>query len=369
MKHMTHPTRWRLVSLAVFAALVFPGLVLAQEATEKKETQSEVKLPADFNLRDIMTPAGKRGPLAPELIGEKEKMFASLERLASEGDNGEANFGPRGGRIIFQATMPGEQHDQIYVMDRDGENRYMVSTGKGRATCSSFFPNGQRFVYASTHLREEIPAKPAESEYEWDFDEAFDLFLANFRGETIEQLTDTPGYDAECTVSPSGKTILWTSARDGDLEIYKMDIEERVPVRITNAKGYDGGAFFSPDETRIVYRASRTDNYKNLEIYVCDADGTNHRQITNNGAVNFAPCFHPSGERIVFSSNMDDPRNFELYMMKTDGTELVRITHSPGFDGFPHFSHDGRFLLFCSNRAAPESGDTHVFVAEFRPYW
>jgi Tol biopolymer transport system component len=366
---MTRRPRWKRTCLAALAALILPCVVLAQEATEKKDTQPEVKLPTDFNLRDIMTPAGRRGPLAPELIGEKEKMFASLERLTSEGDNGEAYFGPRGGRIIFQATMPGEEHDQIYVMNRDAEGIYMVSTGKGRATCSYFFPNGQRFIYASTHLREETPPKPAGGEYEWEFDEAFDLYIANFRGETIERLTDTPGYDAECTVSPSGETILWTSARDGDLEIYKMDMEERVPVRITNAKGYDGGAFFSPDETRIVYRASRTENYKNLEIYICDADGTNHRRITDNGAVNFAPYFHPSGERIIFSSNMDDPKNFELYMMKTDGTELMRITHSPGFDGFPHFSLDGRFLLFCSNRADPESGDTHIFVAEFRPYW
>jgi Tol biopolymer transport system component len=66
---------------------------------------------------------------------------------------------------------------------------------------------------------------------------------------------------------------------------------------------------------------------------------------------------------------MDDPKNFELYMIRDDGSDLRRITHAEGFDGFPYFSANGRYLIFCSNRADPASRETHVFVADFKPYW
>jgi len=98
-----------------------------------------------------------------------------------------------------------------------------------------------------------------------------------------------------------------------------------------------------------------------------DADGGNVRQVTDNGAANFGPYWHPSGEKILFSSNMHDPtgRDFEIYMIKVDGTGLERITYSEGFDGFPVFSPDGRYLVFGSNRNQAMEGETNVFIAEW----
>jgi len=308
---------------------------------------------------------------ADDKIAEEEKPFlTSLTQLTFEGDNGEAYFDREGRRILWQSTRPPHEFDQIYMMNVDGTDKRMVSTGEGRTTCSYFTGSGDTFIYASTHLREGVPPKPeGHGGYEWAFDEAYDVFLATLDGTILEQLTDAPGYDAECTISPSGRQMIWTSARDGDLEVYKMNMQKRVPVRITDEPGYDGGAFFSPRERYIVYRGSRTESYKDLQIFVCDADGSNHKQLTENDSVNFAPYFHPDEEHIIFSSNMDDPRNFDLYMIRVDGTDLWRITYSPGFDGFPHFSGDGKRLLFCSNRAALEEGETHVFLADFTPTW
>jgi Tol biopolymer transport system component len=104
-----------------------------------------------------------------------------------------------------------------------------------------------------------------------------------------------------------------------------------------------------------------------LEIYVMDADGSNQRQVTDLGAANFAPYWHPSGEKILFSSNLDDPsgRDFEIFMIDLDGTGLTRITHAEGFDGFPVFSPDGRHLVFASNRNNGGTNDTNVFIAEW----
>src|SRR5690606_25348812 len=118
---------------------------------------------------------------------------------------------------------------------------------------------------------------------------------------------------------------------------------------------YDGGAFFSADCSRIVWRASRPqgaalDEYRELlgqglvrpsklEIFVANADGSDARQVTYLGAAAFAPYFHPSGKRILFSSNHGDPRGreFDIWAVDVDGGNLERITHAPGFDGFPMF--------------------------------
>ncbi|HXF06720.1 MAG TPA: hypothetical protein VNM72_15090, partial [Blastocatellia bacterium] len=97
--------------------------------------------------------------------------------------------------------------------------------------------------------------------------------------------------------------------------------------------------------------------------------GSRQRQITNNGAANFAPFFHPDGKRIIFASNLHNPqgRDFDLYLINDDGTKLERITFNPTFDGFPMFSPDGRKLVFASNRNAKAPGETNIFIADWIP--
>jgi Tol biopolymer transport system component len=198
------------------------------------------------------------------------------------------------------------------------------------------------------------------------------------------QLTHSWGYDAEATFSPVEDLIVFTSMRDGDLDIYTMRGDGSDVRRLTDEVGYDGGPFFSPDGTKIVYRAGYPEtaeemaDYKKLlaqgmirpsalEVYVMDADGSNKVQVTDNGAANFGPFFHPSGEKILFSSNMDDPtgREFDIYMINVDGSGLERITYTGGFDGFPMFSPDGKYLVFGSNRNESHPGNTNVFIAEW----
>ena len=199
-------------------------------------------------------------------------------------------------------------------------------------------------------------------------------------------MTKTPGYDAEATVSPDGKKIIFTSMRDGDLDLYVMDINGKNVKRLTTELGYDGGAFFSPDGKQIVYRAyhpkteAEITRYKdrlannliepnNFEIWVMDADGSNKRQVTKLGDASFAPYFTPDGKRIIFCTNhfATDPRkrNFDLALINLDGTGLERVTFNETFDGFRMFSPDGTKLVFASNRNAGKEGDTNVFVADW----
>ena len=315
-----------------------------------------------------------------------EPHLTNLRMLTRLGENAEAYFSAEGLRLIFQGTRPGESAcDQIYVMEVDGSNVRRVSTGEGRTTCGYFFPSGDRILYSSTHLdAPECPPPPDYSRgYVWPLNE-FDILTARPDGSDLRRLTDTPGYDAEATISPDGRTIVFTSTRDGDLDIYAMDADGSNVRRLTNEPGYDGGPFFSPDGTRIVYRAhhptdpAALEDYRallrdglvrptQLDIFVMDVDGSNQRKLTDNGAANFAPFFHPSGEKVIFSSNVHEPtgRDFDLYMIGIDGTGLERVTRHPDFDGFPMFSPDGTKLVFASNRGAQREGDTNVFIADW----
>jgi Tol biopolymer transport system component len=320
-----------------------------------------------------------------ELALPQEKHLRNIRQLTFGGENAEAYFSADGKKLIFQSTRAGHECDQIYTMKIDGSDVRMVSTGDGRTTCSYFLPGDKRVLYSSTHLgAKQCPPRPDFSQgYVWAVYDTFDIFTANADGSDLKQLTTTPGYDAETTISPKGK-LVFTSKRDGDLDIYTMDANGGNVMRLTNELGYDGGPFWSYDGKQIVYRAyhPQTEKEKSdyvallkqnlirptvLDIWVMNADGSNKRQVTNLNKASFAPYFFPDGKRIIFSSNNADPkgRDFDLYVIKTDGTGLERITYNETFDGFPMFSPNGKKLVFASNRNAKVRGDTNIFIADW----
>jgi Tol biopolymer transport system component len=313
-----------------------------------------------------------------------------LRQLTFGGENAEAYFAFGGGELVLQAKVPGAGCDRIYRMSlaEPAPQLVPVSSGKGATTCSYFMPGDQQIVYASTHLGgDACPPPPDRSRgYVWAIYDSYDIFKANRDGSGLTRLTDARGYDAEATVCGKDGSIVFTSVRDGDLDLYRMDADGKNVRRLTNTPGYDGGAFFNADCSKLVWRASRPrpgkelDDYRallaqrlvrptKLELYVGKADGSDATQITYLDAASFAPYWHPSQRRIVFSSNYGDPRGreFDLWAVDESGANLERITHAPGFDGFPMFSPDGKLLAFSSNRGRAEgSSDTNVFLARWR---
>ncbi len=331
--------------------------------------------------------------VADTLRYEQEANLKNLRQLTFGGDNAEAYFSFDNSKLVFQAANEAWDApcDQIFYMPLSGytgERPPMLSTGKGRTTCSYFMPGDTTILYASTHLGgDECPESPpvVNGKYVWPIYESYDIFVADLEGNIKQQLTDHPGYDAEATLSPDGSKIVFTSTRSSDLELWTINTDGSELTQVTDELGYDGGAFFSPDGTKLIFRASRPKTeeeqatYKALlaqgvvqptemEIFVCNVDGSDMQQITDLGGANWAPYFHPSGEKLLFSTNhhVEGGRQFNIFSINLDGTGLKQVTFDKTFDAFPMFSYDGKYLVFSSNRNNGGTRDTNVFLAEWQ---
>jgi Tol biopolymer transport system component len=378
--------------------LVLLALTLTISACNNKDTDTTAKiennqkennvnyhgqkynLGNDKNLKDLKYPG--------------EKHFKNVKQLTFKGDNAEGYWSFDGKKLVFQAHNEnwGDHCDQIYIMDAlkglssPEDKAKLVSTGKGRTTCSYFLPGDSLILYASTHEGgENCPPEPSKTAgYVWGIYPSYDIYVADLNGNIKKKLTNTPGYDAEATVSPKGDKIVYTSTRSGDIELWTMDIDGSNKKQVTHELGYDGGAFFSPDGTKLIFRSSRPKTpeeikkYKDLlaknlveptdmELFICDIDGNNMRQITHLGNANWSPYFLPSGKKVLFSSNHKSKKGFpfNLFMINIDGTGLEQITFGHVFESFPVFSPDGKYLVFASNRNNGGTRDTNLFLAEW----
>lgn len=316
----------------------------------------------------------------------RERHLANLRQLTFGGLNAEAYFDATGTRLVFQSTRPPFDCDQIFTMAAHGGEARLVSTGKGRTTCAYFFPDRPRLLYSTTHFDDAAcPPPPDRSRgYVWPVYPSYEIVTANLDGSDLKRLTQSSGYDAEGAVSPDGRTIVFCSARDGDLNLYLMDPEGSNVRRLTGRLGYDGGPFFSWDGQYIVYRShypetrGTEETYRAelaraqvrpavMDLYVMTADGRELRRVLANGAANFAPFMLPDSQRIIFSSNLHDPtrRTFALYVVRMDGSGLERVTYAEEFASFPMVSKEGTKLVFCSTRNATGPREINVFIADW----
>jgi TolB protein len=313
--------------------------------------------------------------------------LTNLLQLTHGGQNAEAYWAPDGKRLIFQSTRDKLDCDQIFIMNADGSNQHMVSTGQGRTTCAYFLKDNNHIVYASTHAASPACPPPADRSkgYVWAVYDTYDIYLATDDGKIEKKLAEAPGYDAEATVNWKTGNIVYTSMQSGDLDLWTMKTDGSGKKQITKTEGYDGGAVFSRDGKMIVWRANHPQtpeglkSYRELlaanlttpmkmELFVSDAEGGNLRQITNFGCASFAPTFTPDGKKVLFSSNKQacDSRKFELFLINVDGSGLEQVTDYGGFTSFPEFSPDGRKLVFATDKDSTGRYEFNIFTADWK---
>jgi Tol biopolymer transport system component len=330
----------------------------------------------------------------PGTANAEQAFLSRIRRLTVEGRRaGESYWSPDGQRLVFQSERePGNPFYQIYALDLATGDTKRISPGYGKTTCAFFRPRSDHVLFASTHhdprskqfQKDELDfrASGKERRYAWDYDPEFEIYTFAEKTGAYTRLTNARGYDAEASYSPDGQWIAFSSMRDAYErvltgserkqlevdpsyfgEIYIMRADGLGQKRLTMAPGYDGGPFFSPDGTRIVWR--RFDEQGLIaNVWTMKLDGTDQRQITDFGSMSWAPYIHPSGEYIVFASNKLGFENFEVFMVDVDGrNEPVRVTYSEGFDGLPVPSPDGRRIAWTSSRGGGREGQ--VFLADW----
>ena len=318
----------------------------------------------------------------------EQAFLKNITQLTSEFVRaGEGYFSPDAKSIIFQAEEKesGNPFYQIFTMDLANKKSVRVSPGIGKTTCSYFSPDGKKILFASSHLdpkskeyygeeyklRDEEKKAGKRRTYKWDFDPAMEIFEANPDGSGMKRLTDSPGYDAEASYSPDGKSIVFCSNRSGaeNLELYIMDSDGKNVRQLTNAPGcYYGGPFFSPDGKRIIFRTDRQKK-DNLQIHVIDVDGKNDRTLAENLAwVQWCPFWYSDSKHILFAaadhSTMMRP-NYDLYWMNVDSGKQQRITFAPGADILPVFTKDGKKMMWTSTRDG--RSPAQLYIGDFTP--
>lgn len=325
------------------------------------------------------------------LLFSQQIKLINIKQLTFEGDNGEAYFSIDNSKLVFQSKRDGNECDKIYEYDLKTNTVIPLSVNQGAFTCGYYGLDNEIFFSSTIEMGSDCPAvykHPNPHKYIWPL-RPFHIYSWNKKN-GIKKLSFIDGYNAETTVHPFENKIIFTSLQNGDIDLFEMDYNGKNIKQITNDFGYDGGAFYSPDGKKIVWRAWYPENeeqkqkwkmnLKNkyieavpLDIYIADRDGKNKKRLTNNGATNWAPSWHPDGKHIIFSSNMDDwnekynsyGHNFELYFINIDNLKLDRITENDTFDSFPMFSSNGKKLVFCSNRGSKNARQTNVFISDF----
>lgn len=384
-------------SLIFLAALGVIGCDQQRDIASTTESATSVQ-PTQSGEEPADGAAGATAVSAPETAATgplyEDQLLLNTYQLVTEGKrSGEGYFSADGTRIIYQAEVEGDNpFYQIFIRDIAAGTTQRVSPGIGLTTCAWIHPLEDLVIFASTHedpgalgkQQSEIEMRlSAESRgYAWDYDEHYEIYRANSDGSNLVNLTNSPGYDAEGSYSSDGSKIIFASNREAYnrplsqaeqrlfeddasyfMDLYIMDADGSNVQQLTNSPGYDGGPFFSADDQQIVWRRFNPDG-NSAEIWTMNADGSNPRQLTDSAMVSWGPYFHPSGDYIIYSSNVLGHANFELFMIDTLGQHApVRVTNTDGTDILPVFTPQGDKLAWSSTRT--EDGTSQIFMADW----
>lgn len=324
----------------------------------------------------------------------EEQLLTNIRQVTFAGQRaGEGYFSHDSLLLVFQSERePTNPFFQMYVLNRATGEVQRVSPGRGKTTCGWVHPNNNEVLFASTHLDPQARAKQKEElaqratgekrRYAWDFDEHYDVFQTRISGGPLKNLTHARGYDAEASWSPDGSLIVFTSNRraytekltEEEQESFKKDPSSLADIylmksdgtevrRLTNTLGYDGGPFFSADGKKICWRRFSPDG-ATAEVWTMNVDGTDQQQISHLGVMSWAPYFHPSGDYLIFATNLQGFANFELYVVDAAGkSQPVRATYADAFDSLPAFSSDGKILTWTSTRTPNKKAQ--IFFADW----
>jgi len=291
-----------------------------------------------------------------------------VHRIPNLFPGAEFYFAPDNQHIIGNAKGPTDSSYHVYTLKIDGTEITRIND-KGDDACSFFFPNGKRLIWTSTKDHPEL----AKSNFSnpSDYPQGSELYTSKLDGSDVRRLTNNTVYDAEVSVAPNGKWILFGSQRSGKMELWKMNIDGSNPVQITHMDGWEpGGSFLFRDGKTIIFRAWRSEDAKAgkkglpMTLYTIQSDGAGLKALTHDDGTNWSPFPAPDGHHYVFVKVLP-PHNYEIFLGDLDSDKQARLTYNDAFDGYPSISPDGHWLIFTSTRdSTPAAHSTGVFLMD-----
>ena len=257
-----------------------------------------------------------------------------LQRLTTDGNFKEhPAWSPDGSLIAFTVYLKGKV-GLVAMAPGAAEWKHITPLDENPEREPAWSPDGKRILFVHDSLS--------------GTDGQLELHLMNADGSDSKRLVTPakrPAQDEHPAWSPDGKTIAFTTTRDGNQEIYLCDADGGNLRRITTHKAIDSHPTWSPDGRQIAFCSAR---FGNMEICVMNADGSDVRRLTDHPALDYAPKWSPDGQHIAFTSTRD--RNYEVYLIRPDGTGLRNLTQHPDLDKDPAWTPDSSRVTFVSNR-------------------
>lgn len=179
---------------------------------------------------------------------------------------------------------------------------------------------------------------------------------------TTSQVDGSTAGKAASTVK-SAEKVLFTSNRDGDLDLYVLDPSTGEISQLTNNNHDDFEASWSPDGKQVIF-TSRANG--NPDIYVINADGSGLNRLTDNPGLDGAPQWSPDGKKIAFIS--DRERRTDVYVMNSDGSNIINISQTETAATQPVWSPDGSTLAYLHSNS-PKSKNIMLAAADGSKRW
>ncbi len=346
---------------------------------------------------------------AQEWQSDAEPMLSNHAQLTSASmfvKAGEAYFSPKMDWIVFQAIpVPAEggepdEHYSMYAaplkLGSGGEaasigEPVLLSAPGSANTCGWFHPTEAGVVLFGSTLappsEDNVPGYQRDkSSYSWAFPTEMEIVSASIGSKLPPKpIFEQPGYTAEGSWSSDGRFILYANVDDarseqlgrGDADLWVYDRETKVRTPLVTAVGYDGGPFFGPGDKWICYRSDRKGDDL-LQLFAAELAYDDTGAITgiqrevvlsDNGDVNWAPFWHPSGEALLYTSSAHGHFNYEVLAVEFDPDKAAgelkqaRVTEAAGFDGLSVFSPDGKWMMWTSQRG--EGGSSQIWIGRF----
>ncbi|MCA9250739.1 MAG: PD40 domain-containing protein, partial [Phycisphaerales bacterium] len=183
-----------------------------------------------------------------------------------------------------------------------------------------------------------------------------EIYIMNVDGSDQTRLTTHPERDHQPSINPQGTRIAFCSARDGFDNIYVMNVDGTAPQNLTNNQYANNNPAWSPDGRKIIFSSSRSGIQR---IYVMNSDGTQEKALTSSNDFSSVatPVYHPDGSRIAFSGYGTGTNRWDVWEMDADGSNLVNVSSGSSSDDTPAYDYNNDAIAFISYR----TGETQVF--------